>query len=261
MVRSAMSCVVSATLRNRSERTPTKPTFQVLRPFERTVSTRIGSLNCGPVRICPSRNAPWSFIRWPPGVVVPTRRLNPSVVVMPLVETPHLVGARLLHGQRRLVGLRPESRPGTAFSVGLSVAVGVGLSQSLRPHPLMFSTCLSLCTGSARSFCRSITSSIGLYAPGISSITPASFRHSIPAVYSTSSAVVNCRFSQLSVRRLPDLIQKIQRNLVRTRVGHPNVATKCFLKPKENMAPRRNLWVALTHLLHKSTCLRPVGPT
>ena len=46
------------------------------------------------------------------GVVVPTRRLNRSVVVMlfvPSEEPPHLVGARLLHGGRCFVGLRPES--------------------------------------------------------------------------------------------------------------------------------------------------------
>lgn len=45
------SCLESVTLRNRSEWRPTSPTTQVSGPLARTVSTRIGSLKSGPLRI------------------------------------------------------------------------------------------------------------------------------------------------------------------------------------------------------------------
>ena len=48
------SSEVSATRRNRSDRSPTKPATQASAPSERTVSTCIGSLNNGLVRTCPS---------------------------------------------------------------------------------------------------------------------------------------------------------------------------------------------------------------
>ena len=50
-----MSSEVSVTRRNCSDRWPTSPKTQTPGPFGRTVSTCIGSLNSGPVRICPSR--------------------------------------------------------------------------------------------------------------------------------------------------------------------------------------------------------------
>ena len=46
---------MSVTRRNCSDCWPTRPATQTPGPFERTVSTRIGSLNSGPVRTCPSR--------------------------------------------------------------------------------------------------------------------------------------------------------------------------------------------------------------
>ena len=49
-----MSSAVSVTRRKRSDCWPTKPAIHVPGPSERTVSTSIGSLNSGPVRICPS---------------------------------------------------------------------------------------------------------------------------------------------------------------------------------------------------------------
>ena len=54
MVSVAMSSAVSVTRRKRSDCWPTKPAIHVPGPSERTVSTSIGSLNSGPVRICPS---------------------------------------------------------------------------------------------------------------------------------------------------------------------------------------------------------------
>ena len=54
MVRLARSSAVSVTRRNRSDRRPTRPATHTPGPFARTVSTSIGSLNCGPLRICPS---------------------------------------------------------------------------------------------------------------------------------------------------------------------------------------------------------------
>ncbi len=54
MCRFATSSAVSVTRRNCSDRWPTNPTLQTPDPFERTVSTSIGSLNCGPVRTWPS---------------------------------------------------------------------------------------------------------------------------------------------------------------------------------------------------------------
>ena len=57
MVSPARSAAVSVTRRNRSDCRPTRPAIQVSGPFERTVSTSIGSLNSGPLRICPSRMA------------------------------------------------------------------------------------------------------------------------------------------------------------------------------------------------------------
>src|SRR5690606_24720541 len=49
-------------------------------------------------------------------------------------------------------------------------------------YPFTHTTCRSSCTTSTRSRCASITLSIGLYAIGVSSITPASLRHSMPSV-------------------------------------------------------------------------------
>src|SRR5262249_11205330 len=49
-------------------------------------------------------------------------------------------------------------------------------------HPFTHTTCLSRATTSTRSAEFSMTSPIGLYAPGISSRTPVSFRHSTPSV-------------------------------------------------------------------------------
>ena len=51
--RRSRSPTVSVTLRNRSDCTPTRPTIHVVGPLAITVSTRIGSLNRGPVRTCP----------------------------------------------------------------------------------------------------------------------------------------------------------------------------------------------------------------
>ena len=55
-------------------------------------------------------------------------------------------------------------------------------------HPLTQMTCFSVCTTSTRSLWFAMTSSMSLYAPGISSMTPLSFRHSTPAVCATTSA-------------------------------------------------------------------------
>ena len=55
MIRTATSAEVSVTRRNRSVRCPTRPASTESAPFGRTVSTRIGSLNSGPVSTCPSR--------------------------------------------------------------------------------------------------------------------------------------------------------------------------------------------------------------
>src|SRR5699024_8992113 len=50
------------------------------------------------------------------------------------------------------------------------------------PQPFTQTPCRSSWTTSTRSDCASITLSIGLYAIGVSSITPSSLRHSMPAV-------------------------------------------------------------------------------
>jgi hypothetical protein len=47
---------VIVTLRNRSEVGPTSPTTQVAAPLDWTVSTRIGSLKSGPMRVWPTIN-------------------------------------------------------------------------------------------------------------------------------------------------------------------------------------------------------------
>src|SRR6185369_9615627 len=57
-----------------------------------------------------------------------------------------------------------------------------------RPQPLTHTTCRNVCTTSTRSLWFAITSSMGLYAPGISSTTPASLRHSTPAVCRRTSS-------------------------------------------------------------------------
>ena len=54
MLRLVISSTVSVTRRKRSDCWPTRPAIHVPGPSERTVSTSIGSLNSGPVRICPS---------------------------------------------------------------------------------------------------------------------------------------------------------------------------------------------------------------
>ena len=53
IVRRSRSSAVSVTLRKRSDCVPTRPTTQLAGPLGCTVSTRIGSLKSGPVRIWP----------------------------------------------------------------------------------------------------------------------------------------------------------------------------------------------------------------
>jgi hypothetical protein len=62
MARLSRSPLVRVTLRNCSDRVPTSPATHLFGPFACTVSTRIGSLNNGPVRICPSRRTRFSLI-------------------------------------------------------------------------------------------------------------------------------------------------------------------------------------------------------
>ena len=54
IVSDSRSLFVRATLLKRSDRVPTTPTVHAVGPLDRMVSTRTGSLNRGPVRICPS---------------------------------------------------------------------------------------------------------------------------------------------------------------------------------------------------------------
>ena len=49
-------------------------------------------------------------------------------------------------------------------------------------YPFTQTTCRKVCTTSTRSLCAAITASMSLYAIGVSSITPSSFRHSTCAV-------------------------------------------------------------------------------
>ena len=49
-------------------------------------------------------------------------------------------------------------------------------------YPFTQTTCRKVCAISTRSLCAFITSSMGLYAIGVSSITSSSFRHSMPSV-------------------------------------------------------------------------------
>ena len=58
------------TRRNRSDWAPTRPTTQELFPAAETVSTRIGSLKSGPIRVCPTRNGAVSLIVAPGGVQI-----------------------------------------------------------------------------------------------------------------------------------------------------------------------------------------------
>ena len=64
-----MSAEVSVTRRNRSDRCPTSPASTEPAPPGRTVSTRIGSLNNGPVSTCPSQITASALNRYQP----PTR--------------------------------------------------------------------------------------------------------------------------------------------------------------------------------------------
>ena len=57
---------------------------------------------------------------------------------------------------------------------------------------LLDRTCLSVWTGSTRSDWLAITSSMSLYAPGISSSTPLSLRQMTPFVCRTRSSTLNC---------------------------------------------------------------------
>ena len=62
-----MSSSVSPTLRKRSVCIPTKPAIQEPAPLPRTVTTRLGSLNRGPFRICLSQMGPCSLMCPPTG--------------------------------------------------------------------------------------------------------------------------------------------------------------------------------------------------
>jgi len=58
------------TRRKRSDWAPTRPTTKELFPAAETVSTRIGSLKRGPIRVCPTRKGAVSLIFAPGGVQI-----------------------------------------------------------------------------------------------------------------------------------------------------------------------------------------------
>ena len=62
MVSRRASSALTVTLRKRSEFVPTRPKTQLASPLACTVSTRIGSLKSGPVRIWPTLSGTWLFV-------------------------------------------------------------------------------------------------------------------------------------------------------------------------------------------------------
>ena len=62
---------------------------------------------------------------------------------------------------------------------------------NLACHPFTHNTCFNVWATSTKSLCAAITSSISLYAIGVSSMTSASLRHSTPCVAFTWSSIVN----------------------------------------------------------------------
>ncbi len=100
----------------------------------------------------------------------------------------------------RSTGSRRTAKGAGAHGTGPPVP-GSGTPEAERPRgtiqPFTQMSCFSFATTSTRSRCWSITFSIGLYAPGISSTTPESLRHSTPRVCSSRSRVVKRRFAAL----------------------------------------------------------------
>src|SRR6185503_18950926 len=108
--------------------------------------------------------------------------------------------------EERPFGLpRRDQAAGLRQSLQRKQQSGAQDMSSSHRQPFTQRTCLSVCTTSTRSDWFAITSSMFLYAPGISSITPLSLRQITPAVCASRSFVENafCAALRLIFRPAP----------------------------------------------------------